>query len=167
MADTTKPLVAILMGSQSDWEVMEQAVKQLNDLGIPNEARVISAHRATDAVIEYVKTAPSRGIEVFIAGAGMAAHLPGVISAKTDLPVLGVPLKGGMLDGMDALMAIVQMPGGVPVATFAVGKAGAKNAALTAASILGLKYPEIKSAYSKFRAAQTAKAVANTVPGAK
>ena len=125
MADTTKPLVAILMGSQSDWEVMQEAVKQLTELGIPNEARVISAHRATDALMDYVVAAPGRGIEVFIAGAGMAAHLPGVISAKTDLPVLGVPLKGGLLDGMDALLAIVQMPGGVPVATFAVGKAGA------------------------------------------
>ncbi len=164
MANTTKPLVAILMGSQSDWDVMHEAVKQLNDLGVPNEARVISAHRATDALLEYVAAAPARGIEVFIAGAGMAAHLPGVISAKTDLPVLGVPLKGGLLDGMDSLMAIVQMPGGVPVATFAVGKAGAKNAALTAASILGLKYPAIKTAYQKFRADQTAKAVGNTVP---
>ena len=164
MANTTKPLVAILMGSQSDWDVMHEAVKQLNDLGVPNEARVISAHRATDALLEYVAAAPARGIEVFIAGAGMAAHLPGVISAKTDLPVLGVPLKGGLLDGMDSLMAIVQMPGGVPVATFAVGKAGAKNAALTAASILGLKYPAIKTAYQKFRADQTAKAVGNMVP---
>ena len=167
MADTTKPLVAILMGSQSDWEVMQEAVKQLTDLGIANEARVISAHRATDALMDYVAAAPNRGIEVFIAGAGMAAHLPGVISAKTDLPVLGVPLKGGLLDGMDALLAIVQMPGGVPVATFAVGKAGAKNAALSAASILGLKYPTIKAAYQKLRADQTAKAVANTIPGAK
>lgn len=167
MADTTKPLVAILMGSQSDWDVMQEAVKQLTDLGVPNEARVISAHRATDALMDYVAAAPGRGVEVFIAGAGMAAHLPGVISAKTDLPVLGVPLKGGLLDGMDSLMAIVQMPGGVPVATFAVGKAGAKNAALTAAAILGLKYPAIKAAYSKFRADQTAKAVANTLPGAK
>jgi 5-(carboxyamino)imidazole ribonucleotide mutase len=167
MADTTKPLVAILMGSQSDWDVMHEAVKQLNDLGVPNEARVISAHRATDALLEYVAAAPARGIEVFIAGAGMAAHLPGVISAKTDLPVLGVPLKGGLLDGMDSLMAIVQMPGGVPVATFAVGKAGAKNAALTAASILGLKHPAIKTAYQKFRADQTAKAVGNTVPAGK
>ncbi len=167
MTDPNKPLVAILMGSQSDWEVMQEAVKQLTDLGIPNEARVISAHRATDALMDYVAAAPNRGIEVFIAGAGMAAHLPGVISAKTDLPVLGVPLKGGLLDGMDALMAIVQMPGGVPVAAFAVGKAGAKNAALSAASILGLKYPAIKAAYQKLRAEQTAKAVANTIPGAK
>ena len=167
MTDPNKPLVAILMGSQSDWEVMQEAVKQLTDLGIANEARVISAHRATDALMDYVAAAPNRGIEVFIAGAGMAAHLPGVISAKTDLPVLGVPLKGGLLDGMDALMAIVQMPGGVPVAAFAVGKAGAKNAALSAASILGLKYPAIKAAYQKLRAEQTAKAVANTIPGAK
>lgn len=167
MADTTKPLVAILMGSQSDWEVMQEAVKQLTELGIPNEARVISAHRATDALMDYVAAAPSRGIEVFIAGAGMAAHLPGVISAKTDLPVLGVPLKGGLLDGMDALLAIVQMPGGVPVATFAVGKAGAMNAALSAASILGLKYPAIKAAYQRLRAEQTAKAMANAIPGAK
>ena len=161
------PKVGIIMGSQSDWEVMQQSALQLNELGIPNEAQVISAHRATDALMDFVAAAPGRGIEVFIAGAGMAAHLPGVIAAKTDLPVLGVPLKGGLLDGMDALMAIVQMPGGVPVATFAVGKAGAKNAALTAAAILGLKYPAIKAAYRKFRVDQTARAVANTIPGTK
>lgn len=166
MAKTKKPLVAVLMGSQSDWEVMKNACDQLDLLGITNEAQVISAHRATDALLEYVDAAPKRGVEVFIAGAGMAAHLPGVISAKTDLPVLGVPLKGGMLDGLDALMAIVQMPGGVPVATFAIGKAGAKNAALTAAAILGNKYPEIKRAYKRFRAAQTRKVLSNRTPGA-
>lgn len=167
MAKTKKPLVSVLMGSQSDWEVMKNSCEQLDALGIPNEAQVISAHRATDALMEYVAAAPKRGVEVFIAGAGMAAHLPGVISAKTDLPVLGVPLKGGMMDGLDALMAIVQMPGGVPVATFAIGKAGAKNAALSAASILGIKYPEIKKSYRRFRAAQTRKVLANRTPGAK
>jgi len=167
MASSKKPLVAVLMGSQSDWEVMKISCDQLDALGIPNEARVISAHRATDALMEYVAAAPKRGVEVFIAGAGMAAHLPGVISAKTDLPVLGVPLKGGMMDGLDALMAIVQMPGGVPVATFAIGKAGAKNAALTAAAILGNKYPAIKKAYKKFRADQTREVLANRTPGEK
>jgi 5-(carboxyamino)imidazole ribonucleotide mutase len=167
MAKTKKPLVAVLMGSQSDWEVMKNACDLLDSLDVPNEAQVISAHRATDALLDYVAAAPKRGVEVFIAGAGMAAHLPGVISAKTDLPVLGVPLKGGMMDGLDALMAIVQMPGGVPVATFAIGKAGAKNAALNAAAILGIKYPEIKRAYRKFRAAQTKKVLANRIPGAQ
>lgn len=164
MASSKKPMVAVLMGSQSDWEVMKNACDLLDSLGIPNEAQVISAHRATDALLDYVAAAPKRGVEVFIAGAGMAAHLPGVISAKTDLPVLGVPLKGGMMDGLDALMAIVQMPGGVPVATFAIGKAGAKNAALTAASILGIKHPVIKKAYKKFRATQTRQVLANRTP---
>jgi 5-(carboxyamino)imidazole ribonucleotide mutase len=167
MASSKKPLVAVLMGSQSDWEIMKNSCDQLDALGIPNEAQVISAHRATDALMEYVAAAPKRGVEVFIAGAGMAAHLPGVISAKTDLPVLGVPLKGGLMDGLDALLAIVQMPGGVPVATFAIGKAGAKNAALTAAAILGNKYPAIKKAYKTFRADQTREVLANRTPGKK
>lgn len=167
MASSKKPMVAVLMGSQSDWEVMKNACDLLDSLGISNEAQVISAHRATDALLDYVAAAPKHGVEVFIAGAGMAAHLPGVISAKTDLPVLGVPLKGGMMDGLDALMAIVQMPGGVPVATFAIGKAGAKNAALTAASILGIKYPAIKKSYKKFRATQTRQVLANRTPVSK
>jgi 5-(carboxyamino)imidazole ribonucleotide mutase len=167
MASSKKPLVAVLMGSQSDWEVMKNACDQLDALGITNEAQVISAHRATDALLDYVAAAPKRGVEVFIAGAGMAAHLPGVISAKTDLPGLGVPLKGGLMDGLDALLAIVQMPGGVPVATFAIGKAGAKNAAHTAAAILGNKYPAINKNYKKFRTAQTRQVLANRYPVSK
>lgn len=165
MPKQPKPLVAILMGSQSDWDVMQNAVTTLEQLGVACEAQVISAHRAPDALFEYVAAAPKRGIEIFIAGAGMSAHLPGVVAAKTELPVLGVPLKGGLLDGMDALMSIVQMPGGIPVGTMAVGKAGAKNAALLAVAMLGNKYPAIKKAYKKFRADQTRAVLKNRVPG--
>ncbi len=157
-------LVGILMGSQSDWPVMENCALTLEKLGIAYEAKVLSAHRAPDAVFEYAQTAEDRGLEVIIAGAGCAAHLPGVIAAKTSLPVLGVPLQAAVLDGLDALLAIVQMPGGIPVGTLAIGKAGAKNAALLATAILANKYPEIKTALKKFRAEQTKKVLANTEP---
>ena len=160
-----QPLVGILMGSQSDWPIMENCVKILEQFNIPHEAKVLSAHRAPDAVFEYAKTAEDRGLEVIIAGAGCAAHLPGVIAANTSIPVLGVPLQATVLDGMDALLAIVQMPGGIPVGTLAIGKAGAKNAALLATSILANKYPEVKKALKEFRAAQTKKVLANTEPG--
>lgn len=162
-----KPLVGIIMGSQSDWPVMENCVKTLEQFNIAHEAKVLSAHRAPDAVFEYAKTAEDRGLEVIIAGAGCAAHLPGVVAANTTIPVLGVPLQATVLDGMDALLAIVQMPGGIPVGTLAIGKAGAKNAALLAISILANKYPEIKKALKEFRAAQTKKVLANTEPGEK
>lgn len=156
MAPSTKakPLVGILIGSKSDWESMEQAAKTLEELGIPHEVRVISAHRAPDALAEYAAAAEGRGLEVLIAGAGGAAHLPGVTAAKTILPVLGVPMESN-LKGLDSLLSIVQMPGGIPVGTLGVGKAGAKNAALLAAAILGAKHPDIREALRKFRAAQT------------
>jgi len=160
-----KPLIGIIMGSQSDWPVMENCVKMLEQFNIAHEAKVLSAHRAPDAVFEYAKTAEERGLEVIIAGAGCAAHLPGVIAANTSIPVLGVPLQSTVLDGMDALLSIVQMPGGIPVGTLAIGKAGAKNAALLAISILANKYPQTKKLLKEFRAAQTKKVLANTEPG--
>ncbi|EKD93629.1 MAG: hypothetical protein ACD_28C00108G0022 [uncultured bacterium] len=137
----SSPRVAILMGSKSDWPTMEAAKTILSELGIPSESRVISAHRTPSLLHEYVKEASGRGIEIFIAGAGGAAHLPGVIAALTPLPVIGVPIQSGSLNGLDALLAIVQMPGGVPVAT--VGINNAKNAGLLAARILALKDPKV------------------------
>lgn len=152
MSDT--PLVGVIMGSHSDWDVMQHVCKNLDQLGIANEARVLSAHRTPEEAFEYARSAPERGIEVLIAGAGMAAALPGVLAAKTTLPVLGVPLVSGPLAGMDALFSIVQMPPGIPVGTLAVGKAGAVNAAFFAAAILGIKYPEIQRAIESARAAK-------------
>ena len=140
----SKPLVGVVMGSKSDWDTMSHTVSTLEDLGIPCEARVLSAHRTPDAAAEYSATAESRGLEVIIAAAGGAAHLAGVMAAKTILPVLGVPMKGWSLDGLDALLSTVQMPRGVPVGTLAIGKAGAVNAALLAAEILGGAHPEIR-----------------------
>jgi 5-(carboxyamino)imidazole ribonucleotide mutase len=161
MAEQNKsPLVAVIMGSQSDWEVMQHAALQLEDLKVPWEAQVLSAHRAPDALSEYLAAAPSRGIQVIIAAAGGAAHLPGVVAAKSMLPVLGVPMQSG-LQGIDSLLSIVQMPGGVPVGTLAVGKAGAINAALLATCILGIKHPECRQAYEDFRRNQTAKMLKN------
>lgn len=154
--DDAKPLVGIIMGSQSDWETMQHSARQLEQLDIPYESQVVSAHRTPDLLFEYASTAESRGLEVIIAGAGGAAHLPGMTASKTSLPVLGVPVESRSLKGMDSLLSIVQMPGGVPVATLAIGKSGAVNAALLAASILGNKYPEIRKAYQDFRAGQTA-----------
>src|SRR5262245_40897027 len=133
-----QPRVGIIMGSRSDWETMRHAAATLDTLGIANEVRVISAHRAPDALFEYVSAAASRGLQVIIAGAGGAAHLPGVCAAKTALPVLGVPMESAALKGMDSLLSIVQMPAGVPVGTLAIGKPGAINAALFAAAILGV-----------------------------
>ena len=150
----SSPLVSILMGSKSDLEVMQPARDALNELGVAHEVRVLSAHRTPDALLEYVSAAPGRGIEVFVAGAGGAAHLPGVIASKTTLPVLGVPIPSGHLLGLDALLAIVQMPKGVPVATFAVGKAGAGNAALFAVAILAGKRPELAQKLAGWRKAK-------------
>lgn len=161
MATNSKPLVGIIMGSQSDWETMQHTAKQLEELGVPFEVDVISAHRTPDMLFEYASTAQSRGLEVIIAAAGGAAHLAGVTAAKTTLPVLGVPMKAWSLDGLDSLLSMVQMPGGVPVATFAIGKAGAVNAALFATQILGIKFPEHRAAFEKFRAKQTERGVAN------
>ncbi len=148
------PLVAVIMGSQSDWEVMSHAAETLARLNIPHEAKVLSAHRAPDLLSDYLQAAESRGLEVIIAGAGMAAHLAGVTASATHLPVLGVPLQSGSLGGLDALLSTAQMPAGVPVATFAIGKAGAINAALFAACILAQRHPEYGDALRKHRQAQ-------------
>lgn len=156
-----KPLVGIIMGSQSDWETLQHTANQLESLGVPFEAQVVSAHRTPDLLFEYAGTAAARGIEVIIAGAGGAAHLPGMTAAKTELPVLGVPVESKALHGIDSLLSIVQMPGGVPVGTLAIGKAGAINAALLATSILGIKYPEFRAAYQKFRIDQTERVLAD------
>jgi len=150
-----KPLVGIIMGSTSDWETLEPAVRALEQLGVPHETRVVSAHRTPDLLFDYASTAKARGLEVIIAGAGGAAHLPGMTAAKTTLPVLGVPVQSKALNGMDSLLSIVQMPAGIPVGTLAIGASGATNAALLAAAILGNKYPAIHDALAAFRAKQT------------
>jgi 5-(carboxyamino)imidazole ribonucleotide mutase len=157
-------LVGIIMGSRSDWETMRHAADTLEKLAVPHEVRVVSAHRTPDLLFEYASTAESRGLEVLIAGAGGAAHLPGMTAAKTVLPVLGVPVESAVLKGVDSLLSIVQMPGGVPVGTLAVGKAGAVNAALLAAAILGAKHPEVREALRTFRAEQTAAVLADPDP---
>lgn len=155
-----QPLVAIMMGSQSDWEVLSAASEALKSLGIEHEARVLSAHRTPDATVEYARGLAGRGVEVVIAGAGLAAALPGVVAAATELPVLGVPLVAGALNGVDALLAIVQMPPGVPVGTLAIGKPGATNAALLAAAILANKHANVKAALLEYRKKQTEKVLA-------
>lgn len=165
MAENRKPLVGIIMGSQSDWETMQHAARQLDDLGIPYEAQVVSAHRTPDLLFSYAGSAVERGLEVIIAGAGGAAHLPGMAASKTALPVLGVPVESKSLKGLDSLLSIVQMPGGIPVGTLAIGKAGAINAALMSAAILGNKYPVVRQAYENFRQQQTEKVLANRQPG--
>ncbi|MBI1387920.1 MAG: 5-(carboxyamino)imidazole ribonucleotide mutase [bacterium] len=159
-----QPLVGVIMGSKSDWETMTHAVETLEKLGVPYETRVVSAHRTPDLLFEYADTARSRGLRVIIAGAGGAAHLPGMTAAKTTLPVLGVPVQSRALNGMDSLLSIVQMPAGVPVATFAIGRAGAVNAALLAASILAADYPVIDAALNGFRADQTQTVLDNPDP---
>ena len=155
MTETAPPLVAIIMGSRSDWETMQHAADTLATLGIPFETRVVSAHRTPDLLFEFAGSAEARGIEVIIAGAGGAAHLPGMTASKTHLPVLGVPVESRALHGMDSLLSIVQMPAGVPVGTMAIGRAGAVNAALLATAILARKYPAINEALKSFRAQQT------------
>jgi len=159
-----KALVGIIMGSSSDWETMSAAADSLDKLGVAYEIRVVSAHRTPDLLFEYAGSAADRGLEVLIAGAGGAAHLPGMTAAKTALPVLGVPVQSRAFNGLDSLLSIVQMPAGVPVATFAVGNAGATNAALFAASILGLRYPAIAEALRRAREAQTAAVLAHPDP---
>lgn len=161
--DKSKPLVGILTGSKSDWDVMQHCAAQLEELDVPWEAQAISAHRAPDALFEYLSAAAGRGLEVIIAAAGGAAHLPGVCAAKTTLPVLGVPMESASLKGLDSLLSIVQMPGGVPVGTLAIGRSGAINAALLAVSILGLKHPHCRKAYEAFRKRQTARVLADRV----
>ncbi len=150
-----KPLVGIIMGSKSDWDTMSEAVEILKELSVPFEAKVVSAHRTPDLMVDYAKNAESNGIEVIIAGAGGAAHLPGMTASNTALPVIGVPVQSKALNGLDSLLSIVQMPGGVPVATCAIGKSGAKNAALLAVSILGVKDKKYRDAYKQYKEKQT------------
>ncbi len=161
-----EPLVAVIMGSRSDWDVVRHACDTLDDLGIANEARVLSAHRTPDELAAYVESAEGRGIQVVIAAAGMAAALPGAVAAKTALPVLGVPMEGKLLGGLDALLAMVQMPPGIPVGTLAVGNAGAKNAALLAASIIALQDPDVRERLHAFRRDQTQAVLDATDPTA-
>jgi 5-(carboxyamino)imidazole ribonucleotide mutase len=159
-----KPLVGIIMGSKSDWETLQPAADTLQRLGIEFETRVVSAHRTPDLLFEYAASARGRGLEVIIAGAGGAAHLPGMAAAKTSLPVLGVPVQSRMLNGIDSLLSIVQMPAGIPVGTLAIGAAGATNAALLAAAILANKYDNVRVALDKFRADQTAAVLSHPDP---
>ncbi len=160
----TNPLVGLIMGSTSDWSTLEHAANTLDALDIAYEVRVVSAHRTPDLLFEYAASAEARGLEVIIAGAGGAAHLPGMAAAKTVLPVLGVPVQSQALQGLDSLLSIVQMPGGIPVGTLAIGKAGAINAALLAAALLGNKYPPIREAVRAFRARQTEGVLAQPDP---
>ena len=160
-------LVGVIMGSKSDWSTLMHTVETLEQLGIPHEVQVVSAHRTPDLLFQYAQSAESRGLEVIVAGAGGAAHLPGMCAAKTHLPVLGVPVQSSMLSGVDSLLSIVQMPAGVPVATLAIGKAGAVNAALLACSILGNKYPEYALKLKAFRSKQTQTVLDNPDPRAQ
>lgn len=164
MVNSSNILVGVVMGSKSDWDTMQHATDTLDALGVAYEARVVSAHRTPDLLFEYASTAVDRGLEVIIAGAGGAAHLPGMLAAKTSLPVLGVPVQSKALNGMDSLLSIAQMPAGIPVGTLAIGRAGAVNAALLAASMLGNKYPEIRSAIDAFRQRQTDAVLAQPDP---
>lgn len=163
-SESSNSLVAIIMGSKSDWETMRHSVEMLDELGVPNEAHVLSAHRTPDATADFARKAADRGIRVMIAGAGGAAHLAGVIAAYTWLPVLGVPIQSQALHGLDSLLSIVQMPGGMPVGTLAIGNAGAKNAALLAASIIGLTDEKVRSSLQAFRKKQTDSVLAQRLP---
>ena len=156
--------IGVVMGSSSDWDTMQHAVEILQQFGIPHEARVVSAHRMPDDMFAYAEAAAGRGVQVIIAGAGGAAHLPGMTAAKTRLPVLGVPVQSKALNGLDSLLSIVQMPRGVPVGTLAIGEAGAVNAGLLAAAIVALAEPELAARLDAYRAAQTARVLAETVP---
>ena len=162
MSEPEKASVGVIMGSKSDWETMQEACKVLEDFGVPTEARVVSAHRTPEWMVEYAKTASQRGLKVIIAGAGGAAHLPGMVAACTELPVLGVPVQSKSLQGLDSLLSIVQMPGGVPVATLAIGTAGAKNAGLLAVRILAISDDRLKSELKKYMAHQTASVMADS-----
>jgi len=154
-AAITRPIVGVVMGSKTDWEVMQHAVEMLREFGVPHEARIVSAHRTPDAMFRYAEDAEGRGLEVIIAGAGGAAHLPGMIAAKTLVPVLGVPVPATLLNGVDSILSIVQMPRGVPVGTLAIGKPGAVNAGLLAAQIVSTTRPEIRAKLRAWRTART------------
>lgn len=158
------PLVGIIMGSTSDWETMRHAVETLEELNVPFEAEVVSAHRTPDKLFRYAEEAEERGIEVIIAGAGGAAHLPGMTAAKTALPVLGVPVQSKALNGMDSLLSIAQMPAGIPVGTLSIGRAGAINASLLAAAMLGNKHADIRTALKAYRARQTERVLSQPDP---
>ncbi|MDE2381439.1 MAG: 5-(carboxyamino)imidazole ribonucleotide mutase [Xanthomonadaceae bacterium] len=162
--DSAAPLVGIVMGSRSDWETMQHAAQKLEALGVPFEVRVVSAHRTPDVLFSYAEAAAERGLRAIIAGAGGAAHLPGMLASKTALPVLGVPVQSKALNGMDSLLSIVQMPAGIPVATFAIGNAGAANAALFAAAMLAREVPAVGAALVAFRTKQTSDVIAHDDP---
>ena len=157
MSSFPPPLVAVIMGSKSDWETMRHAREVLSSFGVPHECRVVSAHRTPEAMVEFASGAEARGLEVLIAGAGGAAHLPGMVAANTILPVLGVPVESQALRGLDSLLSIVQMPAGIPVGTLAIGKAGAVNAALLAIAMLGISRPELREKLRQYRTEQTAR----------
>ena len=163
-ANNAAPLVGLVMGSRSDWETMQHAASRLEALGVPHEVRVVSAHRTPDVLFSYAETAAARGLRAIIAGAGGAAHLPGMLASKTAVPVLGVPVQCKALNGMDSLLSIVQMPASIPVATFAIGNAGAAYAALFAAAVLASDHPRIADALAAFRARQTEDVVAHDDP---
>ena len=164
MTFPSHPIVAVIMGSRSDWETMSGTAKVLTDFGVPHEVRVVSAHRTPDLLFSFASEAENRGLEVIIAGAGGAAHLPGMVAAKSILPVLGVPVQSKALNGVDSLHSIVQMPAGIPVGTLAIGAAGATNAGLLAVAILSAKYPELRAALHAFRGKQTDAVLAHPDP---
>jgi 5-(carboxyamino)imidazole ribonucleotide mutase len=164
MTETEMPVVGVIMGSKSDWPTMKNAVEMLELFGVPHEVKVVSAHRTPDLMFDYANEAEARGLQVIIAGAGGAAHLPGMVAAKTVVPVLGVPVQSKALSGQDSLLSIVQMPGGVPVGTLAIGEAGAKNAGILAAQIVGNSNPVIREAVKTFREAQTQTVLENSDP---
>src|SRR5271170_6682810 len=162
-----QPLVGVIMGSKSDWDTMSHTVETLEKLSVPYEVRIVSAHRTPDLLFEYASTAESRGLEVIVAGAGGAAHLPGMTAAKTPLPVLGVPIQSKALNGIDSLLSIAQMPAGIPVGTLAIGRAGAVNAALLATAIVARKHTAHRAALARFREEQTNEVLANPDPREK
>ncbi|MBE0493081.1 MAG: 5-(carboxyamino)imidazole ribonucleotide mutase [Thiomicrospira sp.] len=164
MPASNQPLVGVIMGSKTDWPTMQHAVDMLTLFNVPHEVKVVSAHRTPDLMFEYASQAESRGLEVIIAGAGGAAHLPGMVAAKTLVPVLGVPIKSKALNGQDSLLSIVQMPGGIPVGTLAIGEAGAKNAGILAAQMVGTQRPDIREAVRAWRQAQTEDVLTNSDP---
>lgn len=164
MSGSEQPIVGVIMGSKSDWPTMQHAVDMLTQFNVPHEVKVVSAHRTPDLMFEYAQTAEARGLQVIIAGAGGAAHLPGMVAAKTLVPVLGVPVKSRALNGQDSLLSIVQMPGGIPVGTLAIGDAGAKNAGILAAQIVGNHNPAVRDAVRAWRQAQTDDVLANPDP---